>query len=85
MSTPLQQLDRALQDTIGAQVLGMHDTVRALGVAVAARGQGGATEECRDDRSNAPDEQSPLHRAQHFNHLSSRTALRYRPDVSNRP
>jgi MoxR-like ATPase len=38
MSTPLQQLDRVLQDSIGAQVLGMHDTVRALGVAVAARG-----------------------------------------------
>ena len=38
MSTPLQQLDLALQDAIGARVLGMHDAIRALCIAVVARG-----------------------------------------------
>jgi MoxR-like ATPase len=38
MSTPLQRLDGALQDAIGARVLGMHDTIRALAIAVVARG-----------------------------------------------
>jgi MoxR-like ATPase len=38
MSTSLQHLDRALQESIGATVLGMNEAIRALCLAVVARG-----------------------------------------------
>jgi MoxR-like ATPase len=38
MSTPLQELEHALQEAIGATVLGMRPAVRALCIAVVARG-----------------------------------------------